>query len=108
MSSANVQAVPSGVIIACPISKAEVRQVAGVGVLMRIHYIDKAEQYETGERTTIQVLLEPEQALEMQGALNKSTKGLEFGNALKKALKKPSSRKLAKKSALLLPAISAC
>lgn len=87
MPSAKVKDVPSGVIVACPISKYEVRQLAGVGVLMRIHYIEKAEQYETGEFTTIQVLLEPEQALEIQDALKKSMQALELGKGLKKSLK---------------------
>jgi hypothetical protein len=87
MPSAKLQNAPSGVIVACPISDCEVRQIAGVGVLMRLHYIEKAEQYETGERTTIQILLEPEQALEMQGALKKSMQALEFGKGLKRSLK---------------------
>jgi hypothetical protein len=60
MPSTNVQDVPSGIIIACPISKCEVRHVAGVGVLMRIYYIERADQLETGERRTLQTLLAPE------------------------------------------------
>jgi hypothetical protein len=87
MPSTNVQEVPSNVIIACPISKCEVRHVAGVGVLMRIHYIERADQLETGERTTLQTLLDPELALEIEGALKKSTQALEFGRALKESLK---------------------
>ena len=87
MSSAHAQNVPSGVIVACPISKFEVRHVAGVGVLMRIHYIERADQLETGERTTLQTLLAPEQASEIEGALKKSVQALEFGRKLKKSLK---------------------
>ena len=87
MSSAPTQDAPRGSIIACPISKYEVRQIAGVGVLLRVHYIEKAEQFETGERTTLQILLEPEQAHELQGELKKSMQALEFGKALKKSLR---------------------
>jgi len=87
MSTSNVQNVPSGVIIACPISNFEVRHVAGVGVLMRIHYIERADQVESGERTTLQTLLDPEQALEIEGALKKSVQALEFGRKLKRSLK---------------------
>ena len=87
MSSTNVQDVPKGVIVACPISNFDVRYVAGVGVLMRIHYIERAEQLETGERTTLQTLLDPEQALEIEAALKRSLQALEFGRALKKSLK---------------------
>ena len=87
MSSSKVQDVPSGVIIACPISNFEVRHVAGVGVLMRIHYIERADQVESGERTTLQTLLDPQQALEIEGALKKSVQALEFGRALKRSMK---------------------
>lgn len=87
MSSSKVQAVPSHVIIACPISNFEVRHVAGVGVLMRIHYIERADQVESGERTTLQTLLDPDQALEIEGALKKSVEALEFGRKLRKSLK---------------------
>ncbi|WP_348262432.1 hypothetical protein P8935_21870 [Telmatobacter sp. DSM 110680] len=87
MPSTSVQEVPSGVIIACPISKFEVRHIAGVGVLMRIHYIERADQLESGERTTLQTLLAPEQAVEIEGALKKSVQALDFGKALKKSLK---------------------
>jgi hypothetical protein len=100
MSSPNVQGVPSKmVIVACPVSKCEIRHIAGVGVLMAIRYVDKAEQFETGERTTLQALIDPEQALEIGEALRRSVQTLELGKALKKALKK--SRKT---SAKLLPA----
>jgi hypothetical protein len=87
MSSTNVKDVPTGVIIACPISNFEVRYVAGVGVLMRIHYVERADQLKSGERTTLQTLLAPEQAMEIEGALKKSVQGLEFGRALKRSLK---------------------
>lgn len=87
MSSTNAQDVPKGVIVACPISNVEVRYIAGVGVLMRIHYIERADQLKSGERTTLQTLLAPEQAMEIEGALKKSIQGLEFGKALKRSLK---------------------
>ena len=87
MSSTNVQDIPKGVIVACPISNFEVRYVAGVGVLMRIHYIERADQLKSGERTTLQALLAPEQAMEIEGALKKSVQALEFGRKLKKSLK---------------------
>jgi hypothetical protein len=87
MSSTNVQDAPKGTIVACPISNFEVRYVAGVGVLMRIHYIERADQLKSGERTTLQTLLAPEQAIEIEGALKKSVQGLEFGKALKRSLK---------------------
>ena len=105
MSSTSVQSVPNrAVIVACPVSRCEVRHVAGVGVLMAIRHIERAEQFETGERTTLQALLDPEQALEIGEALRKSVQALELGKALKKALKKSSVKKSAKKSAMLLPA----
>jgi hypothetical protein len=87
MPSTNVQDVPKGVIVACPIGKCEVRHVAGVGVLMRIHYIERADQLKSGEYSTLQTLLAPEQAVEIEGALKKSVQALEFGKALKKSLK---------------------
>lgn len=87
MSSTNAKDVPTGVIIACPISNFEVRYVAGVGVLMRIHYVERADQLKSGERTTLQTLLAPEQAMEIEGALKKSVQGLEFGRSLKRSLK---------------------
>jgi hypothetical protein len=106
MPSTNTQCVPNRmVIVACPVSRCEVRHVAGVGVLMAIRHIERAEQFESGERTTLQALLDPEQALEIGEALRKSVQALELGKALKKALKKPSARKsLKKKAAMLLPA----
>jgi len=107
MSSTNAQNVPNRmVIVACPVSRCEVRHVAGVGVLMAIRYVDKAEQLETGERTFLQALIDPEQALEIGEALRKSVQAHDLGMALKKALKKPSQKRLAKKSAVLLPAPS--
>jgi hypothetical protein len=99
MSTAPVPSVPNKmVIVACPVSRCEVRHIAGVGVLMAIRYVDKAEQFETGERTMLQALIDPEQALEIGEALRKSAQALELGKALKKVLKK--SRR---KSARLLP-----
>jgi hypothetical protein len=87
MSPASVQEIPSGVIIACPLGKFEVRHVAGVGVLMRLHYIERADQLESGEYSTLQTLLAPEQATAIEGALKKSVQALEFGKALKNSLK---------------------
>jgi hypothetical protein len=87
MPSTNVKDVPNGVIVACPISNFEVRHIAGVGVLMRIHYIENAEQVKTGQRTTLQTLLAPEQASEIEGALKKSVQALDFGKALRKSIK---------------------
>jgi hypothetical protein len=102
MSSPNVLGVPNKmVIVACPVTKCEVRHVAGVGVLMAIRYVDKAEQLQSGERTMLQALIDPEQALEICEALKKSVQALELGKAMKKALKK--SRR---KPARLLPAAS--
>lgn len=104
MSSTCVGTVPSKpVIIACPLSRCEVRHIAGVGVLMAIRYIEKAEQFETGEHTVLQALLDPEQAAEIGEALRKSVQTLELGKALKRALKK-SPKKLVKKPAMLLQA----
>lgn len=102
--STTPQNVPNKVVIvACPVSECEVRHIAGVGVMMAIRYVDKAEQFKTGERTILQALIDPEQALEICEALKRSVQAFEFGNALKKALKKSSVKKAAKKSALLLP-----
>jgi hypothetical protein len=61
---------------------------------MVIHYIDKSEQLESGERTTLQAILVPEQALEIGEALKRSVQALEIGKALKRSvmlLKAPSS-----------------
>jgi len=81
-----VQDVPTWAIIACPMSKCEVRHVAGVGLLMRVNFIERAEQFKTGKHTTLQFILDTDQALEIGGALKKSVQTLEFGRALKKSL----------------------
>jgi hypothetical protein len=81
-----VQDVPTWAIIACPMSKCEVRHIAGVGLLMRVNYIERAEQFKTGKHTTLQFILDTDQALEIGGALKKSVQTLEFGRALKKTL----------------------
>lgn len=105
MSSTDAPGAPNQVVIvACPVSRCEVRHIADIGVLMAIRYVDKAEQFETGERTTLQALIDPEQALEIVEALRKSVQALQLGRSLKKALKKPSSKKALKKPAMLLPA----
>jgi hypothetical protein len=59
-----------------------------VGVLMIIRYIEKSEQLDNGERTTLQALLDPEHALEIAEALKKSVQALQLGKVLKKSLKK--------------------
>lgn len=87
MPSTNLQKVPDGAIVACPVSGCELRYVAGIGVLMVIKYIEKSEQLETGERTTLQALLVPEQALEIGEALKRSVQALEVGRALKRSVK---------------------
>lgn len=87
MSPTTVQRVPDGAVVACPVSGCELRHVAGVGVLLVIRYIEKSEQLETGERTTLQALLVPEQALEIGEALKRSVQALEIGKALKKSVK---------------------
>jgi hypothetical protein len=86
MPSTNLQKVPDGAIVACPVSGCELRYVAGVGVLMVIKYIEKSEQLETGDRTTLQALLVPEQALEIGEALKRSVQALEIGKALKRSV----------------------
>ncbi len=96
MGSKKVQPVPTWAIVACPVSDCELRHVAGVGLLMVMKYIDKSEQLETGERTTLQALLDPEQALEIAEALKKSVQLLEFGKTLRKSLKKSMSTKMLK------------
>ncbi len=102
--STNAHDVRSGVIIACPISKCEVRHVPGVGVLMRLHYIESAEQLQTGERTILQTLLDPEQALEIAETLKKSVQALEIGEALKKSAQALDFGHELKKSLMALPA----
>ena len=89
MSSTKTKAqdVPGWAIIACPMSKCEVRHVAGIGLLMRVEYIERAEQFKTGKHTTLQFLLDTDQGLEIGGAIKKSVQALEFGRALKKSLK---------------------
>jgi hypothetical protein len=91
MSSTNVQNVPSDkvVIVACPVSNNAVRHVAGVGVLMTVDFIESYDQYDTGERSSLQFLLDPKQAREIGEALRKSVQAMELGAALKKSLKNP-------------------
>ena len=104
MSSTVEQTLPNKpVIVACPVSRCEVQHVAGIGVLLAIRYIEKAEQFETGERTVLQALVDPQQALEIGEALRRSVQVLEFGKSLRKALKEP---KAEKKSTLLLPPLN--
>jgi hypothetical protein len=101
MSSKRVQTDPNKpIIVACPVSKCEVRHVAGVGVLLNLRYVEKAEQFETGERTSLQALIDPELAMEIGKALQKTMQVLELGTSLKKALKR------AKTSTMLLSAPS--
>ena len=71
---------------------------------MAFQYVEKAEQFETGERSTLQALIDPQHALEIGEALRKSAQAYELGKALKKALKKSPPKKLMKESAMLLPA----
>ena len=87
MPSTNAKKVPNGAVVACPVSTCELRHVAGVGVLMVIRYIEKGEQLESGERSTLQALLVPEQALEIGEALKRSVQALEVGKALKRSVK---------------------
>lgn len=86
-SPIKAQDVPNFAIVACLMSKFEVKHVAGVGLLMRLHYIERAEQFETGEHTTLQFVLDPEQGLEIEAALKRSAQALALGAALKKSLK---------------------
>jgi hypothetical protein len=86
-SKTTAQDVPSFAIIACPMTKCEVRHVAGVGVLVRFHYIERAEQFENGKHTTLQLLLDPEQGVEIEDAFQKSAQALKFSKALKQSLK---------------------
>jgi len=107
-SKTKVQDAPTWAIIACPMSKCEVRHIAGVGLLMRVNYIERAEQFKSGKHTTLQFILDTDQALEIGGALKKSVQTLEFGRALKKtlqSLKVPSAT--TSPSVLALPAESA-
>lgn len=78
---------PSWAMIACPMSKCEVQHIAGIGLLMRLHYVESAEQFKTGKHTTLQFILDPEQALEIRGELKKSVEAFEFGKALKRSLR---------------------
>lgn len=87
MSSTDVQNISNKVIVACPVSGCELRHVAGVGVLIVIRYIEKSGQLETGERSTLQALVDPQQALEIAEALKRSVQALEFGKTLKRSLK---------------------
>ena len=91
MSSTSVQSVPNDkvVIVACPVSGNGVRHVAGVGVLMTVDFIESYDQYDTGERSSLQFLLDPKQAREIGEALRKSVQAMELGVALKKSLKNP-------------------
>ena len=90
------------VIVACPVSKGEVRHVSGVGVLMALQFVERSEQLETGDHSALQFLLDPDQALEIAEALRRSIQALELGKTLKKALRK--QNKPANKPAMLLSA----
>jgi hypothetical protein len=98
--STNLQSIPNDkvVIVACPVSTSEVRHVAGVGVLLTVEFIESYDQYETGERSSLQFLLSPKQARAMGEALRKSVQALEFGAALKKSLQNPANLLLAPSS----------
>lgn len=76
------------VIVACPVTGCELRHVPGFGVLMVIRYVEKSQQLQTGERTTLQALIDPEQALEIAEALKRSVQSLQFAKSLKRSLKK--------------------
>jgi hypothetical protein len=91
MSSTNVQNIPNDkvIIVACPVSSSGVRHVAGVGVLMAVDFIESYDQYDTGERSNLQFLLNPKQAREICEALRKSVQALELGAALKKSVQNP-------------------
>ncbi len=91
MSSTSMRTVPNDkvVIVACPVENAAVRHVAGVGVLMTIEFIESYDQYETGERSSLQFLLNPKQASELGEALRKAVQAMELGAALKRSLKNP-------------------
>jgi hypothetical protein len=104
MSSVSVQNVPNKVVIvACPVSKGEVRHVAGVGVLMAIRFIEKSEQFDSGDHSALQFLLDPDQALAIGEALKRSVQTLELGKTLRKSLRK-SRNKTAKEPPMLLQA----
>ncbi len=104
MSSASVQKVPNKVVIVvCPVSKGEVRHVVGVGVLMAIRFVEKSEQFDTGDHSALQFLLDPDQALAIAEALKRSVQTLEFGKTLRKTLRKSRS-KAAKEPPMLLQA----
>jgi hypothetical protein len=53
---------------------------------MVLKYIEKSEQLDSGERTTLQALLVPEQALEIGDALKRSVQALEIGKSLKRSV----------------------
>ena len=91
MSSTNVQSMPNDrvVIVACPVTDNAVRHVAGVGVLMTVDFIESYDQYDTGERSSLQFLLDPKQAREIAEALTKSLRAMELAAALKKSFKNP-------------------
>jgi hypothetical protein len=94
-----MQTAPSNHIVACPVTRWELKHVDGFGVLMVIRYIEKSEQLHNDERTTLSALLDPEQALQMAEALKKYVQVLQLGKTLKRALKKTPI-----KSAMLLGA----
>ena len=100
-SKIKAQDVPSFAIIACPMSKCEVRHVAGIGLLMRFHYIERAEQFKTGKHTTLQFILDPEQGLEIEEALKKSAQALRLSRALKQSLKELQTPRLNTSSPIL-------
>ena len=91
MSSTNMHSVPKDrvVIVACPVDSTAVRHVAGGGVLMTIEFVESYDQYETGERSSLQFLLAPKQAGEVGEALMKAVQAMELGAALKRTLKDP-------------------
>ena len=89
--STNVQSAPNDkvVIVACPVDNSAVRHVAGVGVLMTVEFIESYDQYDTGERSSLQFLLDRRQAVAIAEALRKSVQVMDLGTAIKYSLKNP-------------------
>lgn len=70
--SIELQRLPNGDIVACPMTGYELRTAADVGLLLVIEYVETKQQLETGERKTLQAMMTPQQALALSESLKNS------------------------------------
>lgn len=61
-------------IVACPMTGYELRAVSDTALLIIIEYVETEQQFETGERKTLQAIVKQQQALELAETLQRSAK----------------------------------